>query len=75
MAVTLCLASCDYQVFSCTASDFTTGYVGQAGNKTRDKFEEALGQVLFIDEAYRCVQRGLPVYRLRASQPPVEKQV
>jgi hypothetical protein len=41
------------QVFSCSASDFVTGYVNQAGLKTRAKFEEAVGQVLFIDEAYR----------------------
>jgi SpoVK/Ycf46/Vps4 family AAA+-type ATPase len=37
-----------------TASDFTTGYAGQSGNKARELFTKALGGVLFIDEAYRC---------------------
>ncbi len=37
----------------CSASDFVTGYVGQAGNLTRKVFEKGLGGVLFIDEAYR----------------------
>ena len=43
------------EVVECSASDFTTGYVGQSSGVTRKKFEEALGQVLFIDEAYRWV--------------------
>lgn len=40
-------------VLECSAKDFTTGYAGQASSKTREMFEKALGQVLFIDEAYR----------------------
>ncbi|KAJ8602140.1 hypothetical protein CTAYLR_001663, partial [Chrysophaeum taylorii] len=35
-----------------------TGYVGQAAGKTRQKFEEARGGVLFIDEAYRLCENG-----------------
>eukprot|EP00775_Hariotina_reticulata_P004272 gene4272-4525_t len=33
--------------------DFVTGYANQSAGKTRQMFEKALGQVLFIDEAYR----------------------
>ena len=40
-------------VVSCSASDFVTGYANQASGKTREMFEKGLGQVLFIDEAYR----------------------
>ena len=40
-------------VLECSASDFTTGYAGQASGKTREIFKQAKGGVLFIDEAYR----------------------
>lgn len=46
------------EVVSCSASDFITGYAGQSGNKTREMFKKAVGQVLFIDEAYRQVWDG-----------------
>lgn len=42
-------------VLECSAKDFTTGYAGQTSSKTREMFEKGLGQVLFIDEAYRWV--------------------
>lgn len=41
------------EVVECSAGDFVTGYTGQTAGKTRDMFEQALGGVLFIDEAYR----------------------
>ena len=41
------------EVVEKSASDFQTGYVGQSGKQTRDIFEQALGRVLFIDEAYQ----------------------
>jgi hypothetical protein len=40
-------------VHECSASDIVGQYVGQTGPLVRKTFEKALGQVLFIDEAYR----------------------
>ncbi|CAK9210253.1 unnamed protein product [Sphagnum troendelagicum] len=45
------LASDD--VIEASASDLVGQYVGQTGPKTIGKLQEALGKVLFIDEAYR----------------------
>lgn len=47
-------------VVECSASDFVTGFTGQAGNKTRELFRSALGGVLFIDEAYRLNPKKSP---------------
>src|ERR1700722_13345838 len=41
------------KVEECSASDLVGQYVGHTGPKTKSLFEKALGQVLFIDEAYR----------------------
>ena len=41
------------QVVECSATDFVTGYANQSSGKTREMFEQAVGGVLFIDEAYR----------------------
>jgi AAA+ superfamily predicted ATPase len=49
-------------VVECSASDFITGYLGQAGEKTRELFKSALGGVLFIDEAYRLNPGKVPGY-------------
>ena len=40
-------------VVQVSASEFQTGFVGQAAGRTRDIFDSARGAVLFIDEAYR----------------------
>ncbi len=40
-------------VHECSASDLVAQYVGQTGPLVRKMFEKCLGQVLFIDEAYR----------------------
>ncbi|KAB7671115.1 AAA family ATPase [Bacillus sp. B1-b2] len=39
-------------------ADFVAGYVGQSAIKTRKKIREALGGVLFIDEAYSLLGAG-----------------
>eukprot|EP00835_Amoeboradix_gromovi_P005137 NODE_456_length_8237_cov_0.078398.p1 type:complete len:1249 gc:universal NODE_456_length_8237_cov_0.078398:3034-6780(+) len=43
----------DDTVVEASASDLIGQFVGQTSLKTKAKFEEALGKVLFIDEAYR----------------------
>ncbi|KAI0597891.1 P-loop containing nucleoside triphosphate hydrolase protein [Biscogniauxia sp. FL1348] len=40
-------------VVECSATDIIGQFVGHTGPKVQGKFEEALGRVLFIDEAYR----------------------
>lgn len=39
-------------------ADFVAGYVGQTAIKTKKKIREALGGVLFIDEAYSLLAQG-----------------
>jgi replication-associated recombination protein RarA len=43
----------DPECIETTPTKFVTGYVGQAGKKTREMFKDARGKVLFIDEAYQ----------------------
>ncbi|KAJ3930107.1 MAG: P-loop containing nucleoside triphosphate hydrolase protein [Lentinula lateritia] len=41
------------EVIECSASDLVGQYVGHTGPKVQKRFQQALGRVLFIDEAYR----------------------
>ncbi|KAI1807173.1 P-loop containing nucleoside triphosphate hydrolase protein [Daldinia bambusicola] len=43
----------DATVVNCSATDLIGQFVGHTGPKVQKKFDEALGRVLFIDEAYR----------------------
>lgn len=46
------------EVVECSASDFIGRFVGHTGPKTKAKLDEALGKVLFVDEAYRLADEG-----------------
>ncbi|XMA20285.1 hypothetical protein WAI453_013076 [Rhynchosporium graminicola] len=45
-------------VVECSATDLVASYVGQTGLKVQNVLENALGRVLFIDEAYRLAGDG-----------------
>ncbi|KAF8540293.1 P-loop containing nucleoside triphosphate hydrolase protein, partial [Trichophaea hybrida] len=44
------------EVVECTSANLIGQYVGQTSPKTRNQLEQALGKVLFIDEAYRLAE-------------------
>ncbi|KAI0549276.1 P-loop containing nucleoside triphosphate hydrolase protein [Xylaria curta] len=44
------------RVVDCSATDLIGQYVGHTGPKVQKKFDEALGLVLFVDEAYRLAE-------------------
>lgn len=43
------------KVFESSATDFVGQFIGSSAIKTREKMKDALGSVLFIDEAYRLI--------------------
>ena len=43
------------EVVSCSVTDLIGQYIGATGPKVISQFEQGLGKVLFIDEAYRLV--------------------
>ncbi|KAK5657152.1 hypothetical protein OQA88_3209 [Cercophora sp. LCS_1] len=44
------------EVVECSATDLIGQYVGQTGPKVQKKLDQALGRVLFVDEAYRLAE-------------------
>lgn len=48
------------KIVECSAKDLIAGYVGQTAKLTSDKIEEAVGGVLYIDEAYAINPKDNP---------------
>ncbi len=46
------------QVIECSRSDLVAGYTGQTAMKVKEKVKEAMGGILFIDEAYTLANGG-----------------
>lgn len=44
------------EVVECSASDLVGQYIGHTGPQVRKKLDNALGRVLFVDEAYRLAE-------------------
>ncbi|RKL69171.1 stage V sporulation protein K [Salipaludibacillus neizhouensis] len=54
-------------------SDLVAGFVGQTAIKTKKKIREALGGVLFIDEAYSLLSKGAQDFGAEAIDTLVEE--
>ncbi|NEU29210.1 AAA family ATPase [bacterium LRH843] len=53
-------------LITCSRADLVAGYVGQTATKTKEVVNDALGGVLFIDEAYSLVSAGAGDYGTEA---------
>ncbi|WP_026672121.1 AAA family ATPase [Alkalihalobacterium bogoriense] len=60
-------------VIVCGRSDLVAGYIGQTAIKTKQKIREALGGVLFIDEAYSLASGGQKDFGREAIDTLVEE--
>lgn len=52
---------CTTEIMDCSVTDLIGTYVGQTGPKEKNMLEQALGKVLFIDEAYRLGYLEMPL--------------
>lgn len=55
------------------ASDLIAGYLGQTALKTKDKINEAIGGVLFIDEAYSLMDGQHPDFGRKAIETLIKQ--
>ncbi|MBQ1492547.1 MAG: AAA family ATPase [Blautia sp.] len=46
------------QLVECDRSSLVAGFIGQTAIKTQEKIQEAMGGILFIDEAYTLAKEG-----------------
>lgn len=57
----------------CDAGDLVAGYLGQTALKTKDKINEAMGGVLFIDEAYSLTDGQHPDFGRKAIETLIKQ--
>lgn len=55
------------------ASDLVAGYLGQTAQKTKDRIHEAMGGVLFIDEAYSLLDGQHPDFGRKAIETIIKQ--
>ena len=60
-------------VVECDASDLIAGYLGQTAIKTKEKIQEAMGGVLFIDEAYSLTGGRHPDFGKKAIETLIKQ--
>ncbi len=60
-------------VVECDASDLIAGFLGQTALKTKEKINEAIGGVLFIDEAYSLTDGQHPDFGRKAIETLIKQ--
>jgi hypothetical protein len=53
------------EVISVSPKNFSSGYAGQAAQKTHELLLSAVGKTLFIDEAYGKLYSSITPYKMR----------